>query len=50
MVPDFIIETGTRHGGSACLWAMILKEVNPEGKVITIDINEVPEPVTQLAI
>jgi len=50
VVPDFVIETGTRHGGSACLWAMILKEVNPVGKVITIDINPVPQPVTQLAI
>ena len=50
VVPDFIIETGTRHGGSACLWAMILEEVNPAGKVITIDINPVPEPVTRLAI
>jgi cephalosporin hydroxylase len=50
VVPDFIIETGTRHGGSACLWAMILKEVNPDGKVITIDINEVPDATTRLPI
>lgn len=48
--PDFIIETGTRHGGSACLWAMIQREVNPEGKVVTIDINPVPEAVTELDI
>ena len=50
VAPDFIIETGTRRGGSACLWAMIQREVNPEGKVITIDINPVEEPVTRLAI
>lgn len=48
--PDFIIETGTRRGGSACLWAMIQREVNPNGKVITIDINPPPAPVTELAI
>jgi len=50
VAPDFIIETGTRRGGSAILWAMIQREVNPEGKVITIDINPVEEPVTKLAI
>jgi cephalosporin hydroxylase len=50
VAPDFIIETGTRRGGSACLWAMIQREVNPEGKVITIDINPVDEPVTRLAL
>jgi cephalosporin hydroxylase len=50
VAPDFIIETGTRRGGSACLWAMIQREVNPEGKVITIDVNPVDEPVTRLAV
>ena len=38
--PDFIIETGTLLGGSAVLWATILEHVNPEGRVITIDIND----------
>lgn len=36
--PDFIVETGTGGGGSAILWAMILQQVNPKGRVITIDI------------
>jgi cephalosporin hydroxylase len=38
--PDFIIDSGTHHGGSAALWAMILEQVNPEGRVITIDIED----------
>jgi cephalosporin hydroxylase len=37
--PDFIIETGTAQGGSAAIWAMIQREVNPKGRVITIDIE-----------
>src|SRR3972149_2717393 len=50
VVPDFVIETGTRHGGSACLWAMILKEVTPVGTVLTIDLTAARPPLTQLAI
>ena len=38
--PDFIIEAGTAQGGSALLWAMILKEVNPSGKIITLDVAD----------
>ncbi len=38
--PDFIIESGTYKGGSALIWAMVLEQVNPEGKVITIDVNK----------
>lgn len=40
VAPDLIIETGTYHGGSAMLWALILEQVNPEGRVITIDIED----------
>jgi cephalosporin hydroxylase len=36
--PDVILEAGTFRGGSALLWAMFLEHVNPEGRVITIDI------------
>lgn len=36
--PDFIIETGTCSGGSAVYFASILKQVNKQGRVITIDI------------
>jgi cephalosporin hydroxylase len=42
--PDLIIEAGTFHGGSAILWAMIQREVSPEGRVITIDIEDKREP------
>jgi cephalosporin hydroxylase len=38
--PDFIVETGTFRGGSAAIWAMVLEQVNPFGRVITIDIND----------
>ena len=37
--PDFIIETGTFAGGSAVYLASMLKLVNNNGKVITIDIK-----------
>lgn len=37
--PDFILEAGTAEGGSAALWATILQQVNPNGRIITIDIN-----------
>lgn len=36
--PDFMVEAGTKNGGSALIWAMILREVNPDSRVITIDI------------
>ena len=38
--PDFIVETGTLLGGGALLWATILAQVNPEGRVITVDIED----------
>ena len=38
--PDFVIETGTLHGGSATIWAMILSQINPAARVITIDIED----------
>jgi cephalosporin hydroxylase len=37
--PDLVIETGTANGGSAVFFAALLEQVNPEGKVITIDIK-----------
>lgn len=39
--PDFVVECGAFRGGSALLWATLLKEINPEGRVITIDINDI---------
>jgi len=38
--PDFVVEAGTYRGGSAALWAMVLEQVNPDGRVITIDIED----------
>ena len=43
VAPDLLIEAGTANGGSALLWAMILREVNPAGRVITIDIEDARE-------
>ena len=38
--PDVVVETGTFRGGSAALWATFLAQVNPDGRVITIDIKD----------
>lgn len=38
--PDYVIEAGTLYGGSAVYYAAILELINPEGKVLTIDIDE----------
>ncbi len=38
--PDFIIETGTAGGGSTAIWAMLQREVNAAGRVISIDIKD----------
>ena len=48
--PDFIIEAGAYAGGSAALWAMILKQVNPEGRVISIDIEDKMGEARKLSI
>ena len=48
--PDFIVETGTLHGGSAAMWASFLREVNPEGRVITIDVNDDSAAARKLSI
>ena len=38
--PDFVVETGTLNGGSALLWLTILEQVNPNARVITVDIED----------
>jgi cephalosporin hydroxylase len=48
--PDFIVECGAYHGGSAAMWAMILKEANPEGRVISIDIEDRFDKAKELSI
>ncbi len=37
--PDYIVETGTLDGGSALFHAMVLREINPKARIITIDIE-----------
>ena len=37
--PDFIIETGTFHGGSCVLFAMVLDQMDGDGKILTIDVE-----------
>ena len=48
--PDVIVETGTLYGGSAALWAMVLEHVNPQGRVITIDIENDSAEARELPI
>lgn len=48
--PDFIVEAGTFHGGSAALWATVLVQVNPKGRVITIDIEDHTSEARKLPI
>jgi cephalosporin hydroxylase len=48
--PDFIVESGTWNGGSAGLWATILQQVNPAGRVITIDIKDYVSAARELSI
>jgi cephalosporin hydroxylase len=38
--PDLIIECGSYHGGSAVMWAMVLEQVSPSGRVLTIDVED----------
>ena len=37
--PDYIIETGTLYGGTTLFYADVLSYANPQGKVITVDIE-----------
>ena len=48
--PDFIVETGTAQGGSAVLWATVLGQVNPDGRIITIDIQDKAQQAKKLPI
>lgn len=48
--PDFVIEAGTYKGGSAALWATMLEQINPEGRVITIDIEDLAADAKKLPI
>jgi cephalosporin hydroxylase len=38
--PDFVVEAGTNNGGGALVWATLLSVINPDAKVLTIDIAD----------
>ncbi|MCP4664107.1 MAG: cephalosporin hydroxylase [bacterium] len=48
--PDFVVETGTLEGGSAACWASILEQVNPEARVITVDIVDTHSEAEKLPV
>jgi cephalosporin hydroxylase len=48
--PDFVIEAGAFHGGSAALFATILEQISPQGRVISIDIEDRMQEARKLPI
>jgi cephalosporin hydroxylase len=48
--PDYVVECGSFKGGSAALWACYLKEVNKNGRVISIDIEDRMQEARKLPI
>lgn len=48
--PDYFVEAGTFKGGSAALWATILAQVNPDARVITIDIVDKAQDARKLQV
>jgi cephalosporin hydroxylase len=48
--PDYFIECGTDNGGSAVLWATMLRQINPAARVITIDIVDKANAARQVPI
>ena len=48
--PDYIIETGTLYGGTTLFYADVMSYVNPQGKVITIDIEPKVEQASKVPL
>jgi cephalosporin hydroxylase len=48
--PDYMIECGAWKGGSAALWATVLEQVNPDARVISIDIKDRMSEARQIPI
>lgn len=48
--PDYVIETGTFYGGTTLFYADVMAYVNPEGKVITIDIEPRVEEASKVPL
>jgi len=48
--PDYIVETGTLYGGTTLFYAAVLSSVNPQGKVITVDIAPEVQVASQMPL
>jgi cephalosporin hydroxylase len=48
--PDVIIETGTFEGGGSLYLATILAQLNPDGKIITIDIEDQQQGAAKIPV
>ena len=48
--PDFVVECGSYLGGSAAAWATVLAQVNPAGRIISIDIVDRMDNARKLPI
>ena len=48
--PDIVVECGSFRGGSAVMWASILEQVHPPGRVLTIDVEDRLDRARQVPI
>jgi cephalosporin hydroxylase len=48
--PERIVEAGALAGGSATMWAMILDNLVPEGRVIAIDLHDRMEKARSVSV
>jgi len=48
--PDFVVECGSYMGGSAAVWATLLAQANPAGRVISIDVLDRMDEARKLPI
>jgi len=48
--PDYIIEAGTANGGTTLFYATVLSLVNPDGKVITVDVEPHVDNASKLPV
>ncbi len=44
--PDVIVEAGTHRGGTALYYCMLMSVINPEGRVVTIDVESKAQQAT----
>jgi cephalosporin hydroxylase len=48
--PDFVVEAGTWHGGSAAVFSTILEQINPDARIISIDVEDMAADAKKLPI